>query len=150
MSRWRVRNVPVPEASLAGIAVGAALEQVRPWKLPGSRSVRRTVGWSVVAAGSVIVARSLKAAGTTDLTAPDRLVTRGPYGLSRNPMYVGWALLQLGIGVAAGSGGIVATLPAVGVAIHGDVVREERRLEKKFGDEYLQYCATVGRYLPRR
>jgi protein-S-isoprenylcysteine O-methyltransferase Ste14 len=150
MSTWRVRNVPVPEASLAGIAVGAALEQVRPWGLPGSHSVRRLVGWSIVAAGGIVVARSLKAAGTTDLAEPDSLVTSGPYASSRNPMYVGWALLQLGIGVAAGSGWILATLPLVGAAVHRDVKLEERRLEKKFGDEYHQYCATVGRYLPKR
>jgi protein-S-isoprenylcysteine O-methyltransferase Ste14 len=130
MSTWRVQNLPVPEASLAGIAVGAALEQVRPWGLPGSRSVRRLVGWPIVAAGSIVVARSLKAAGSTDLAAPERLVTTGPYALSRNPMYVGWALLQLGIGVAAGSGWVLATLPLVGAAVHRDVVREERRLEK--------------------
>jgi protein-S-isoprenylcysteine O-methyltransferase Ste14 len=150
MSTWRVRNVPVPEASLAGIALGAALEQVRPWGLPGFRSVRRLVGWSIVAAGSVVVAGSLKAAGSTDLAAPERLVSSGPYALSRNPMYVGWALLQLGTGVAAGSGWILATLPVVGAAVHRDVLREERQLEKKFGDEYQQYCATVGRYLPKR
>jgi len=142
-----LRNVPIPEASVAGIAVGLALEQVRPWRV---RPVPRAVGWAIVAAGSCVIGWALKAAGTTELAEPDGLVTGGPYALSRNPMYVGWTLLQLGAGVAGGSGWVLATLPAVGVALHRDVVREERRLEAEFGDEYRQYCAIVGRYLPGR
>lgn len=63
-------------------------------------------------------------------------------------MYVGWALIQLGIGVAAGSGWVLATLPFVGAAVHREVLSEEQRLSEKFGDEYEAYCATVGRYLP--
>lgn len=142
-----LRNIPIPEASVAGIAVGLALEQVWPWEFP---PVRRSIGWSIVAAGSLIVARSLKAVGSTELSRPERLVTGGPYAITRHPMYVGWALLQLGIGVAARSGWILATLPFVGAALHRDVLHEERRLGMTFGDEYQEYCATVGRYLPRR
>ena len=142
-----LRNFPIPEASLAGIAAGFALEQLWPWRLP---PVRRSVGWSIIAAGSMIVAKSLKAVGNTELDRPQRLVTSGPYAVTRNPMYVGWMLLQLGIGAAARSGWILATLPLAGAAIHRDVVSEERRLTETFGDEHQQYCATVGRYLPKR
>ena len=142
-----LRNVPIPEASVAGIALGVALEQARPWRLP---PVRRSVGWSIIAAGSMIVAKSLKAAGNTELSRPQSLVTDGPFAVTRNPMYAGWMLLHLGIGVAARSGWILATLPLAGAAMHRDVASEERRLTEKFGDEYQQYCATVGRYFPRR
>ncbi len=142
-----LRNFPIPEASLAGIAAGIALEQIRPWRF---HAVRRSVGWPIVAAGSMLIARSLKAARSTELSRPQRLVTSGPYATTRNPMYVGWASLQLGIGVAARSGWILATLPLVAAAVHRDVLREERRLTETFGDEYQQYCATVGRYLPKR
>ncbi|WP_199238226.1 methyltransferase family protein [Kribbella steppae] len=138
--------MPIPEASLAGIAAGFALEQLSPWRLKR----RRSTGWSIVGAGSLIIAQSLKAAGSTELSRPQSLVTSGPYAVSRNPMYVGWALLQLGIGVAAGSGWVLATLPFVGAAVHRGVLSEERRLSEKFGDEYWQYCATTGRYLPQR
>jgi protein-S-isoprenylcysteine O-methyltransferase Ste14 len=111
---------------------------------------RRAVGWAIVGAGSLIIARSLTAAGTTDLAKPESLVTSGPYAVSRNPMYVGWALLQLGIGLVAGSGWVLTTVPLVGLAIHRDVVGEERRLAERFGDEYQRYSAKVGRYLPKR
>ena len=108
---------------------------------------RRSAGWSIVAAGSLIIARSLQAAGSTELSRPQSLVTSGPYAVSRNPMYVGWGLLQLGIGVITRSGWVLATLPFVGVAVHHGVLQEERRLEETFGDEYRRYVAKVGRYV---
>ncbi|MFG1816198.1 methyltransferase family protein [Kribbella sp. NPDC049174] len=92
----------------------------------------------------------MQAAGSTELSQPQSLVTSGPYAVSRNPMYVGWALLQLGIGMAAGSGWVLATLPFVGAIVHREVLSEERQLSEQFGDEYRQYCATTGRYLPTR
>jgi protein-S-isoprenylcysteine O-methyltransferase Ste14 len=111
---------------------------------------RRAAGWAAAVAGGLIVAGSVKAAESTELVKPTSLVTTGPYAVSRNPMYVGCGLLQLGIGLIAGSGWIISTLPLVGTAIHRDVVSEERRLEETFGDEYRQYCATTGRYFPKR
>jgi protein-S-isoprenylcysteine O-methyltransferase Ste14 len=65
-------------------------------------------------------------------------------------MYVGWVLVQLGIGLATGSGWVLAMLPAVGAGLHRDVVHEERRLARLFGDEYQRYSERVGRYLPGR
>lgn len=130
---------------MAGIATGFALEQLSPWRVK-----RRTAGWAIVGGGSLIIAASLKAAGRTELAKPDGLVTTGPYAVSRNPMYVGWALIQLGIGLTAGSGWVLATLPFVGAAVHREVLQEEVRLGERFGDEYRRYCATVGRYLPKR
>jgi protein-S-isoprenylcysteine O-methyltransferase Ste14 len=138
-------NIPIPEASLAGITVGAALEQVRRWRIGP-----RAAGWPLIAAGGVVIGSALHAAGTTDLARPGQLVTTGPYALSRNPMYIGWVLVQLGVGLATGSGWVLATLPAVGAGLHRDVVREERRLARLFGDEYQRYSARVARYLPGR
>ncbi|WP_410786313.1 methyltransferase family protein [Kribbella sp. C-35] len=130
---------------MAGIAAGLALEQVRPWRVR-----RRSSGWALIATGGIVIAGALQAAAANDLARPERLVTSGPYALSRNPMYVGWVLAQLGIGLITGSGWILATVPAVGAGLHRDVVREERRLARTFGDEYERYSERVGRYLPRR
>ncbi len=144
----RVSNLPVPEPYLLGIAAGVCLHRVRPCRLPGPRYVHRLVGWPLIAAGTYLVVRSLEAAGQVDLDRPDRLVTSGPYEVSRNPMYLGWALLHLGAGVAAGSGWVVAALPAVVACVHREVLREERELGREFGDEYGRYRAALPRYLP--
>lgn len=145
----RLRNVPLPEPHLLGITAGLGLQRLRQWTLPGSRYVHRLVGCSLIAAGTCIVVRSLQAAGSTDIDSPDRLVTTGPYALSRNPMYVGWTLLQLGLGVASGRAWILAALPGVTALVQREILREERALSEKFGDEYGRYRATVPRYLPR-
>ncbi len=145
---WRVNNVPLPEPYLLGIAVGVWLHRMRPWVLPGPRYVHRLAGWPLIAAGTYLVVRSLAAARQVDLEHPDGLVTSGPYAVSRNPMYTGWALLYLGAGVAGGAGWIVAALPAAVGWVHWEILREERVLGEDFGDEFGRYRAAVPRYLP--
>ena len=143
----RLGNVPVPEENVVGLAVGLALHRVRPWTLAGARTLHHIVGWPVMAAGTYLVARSWSAAGPVDLSRPERLVTSGPYAVSRNPMYVGWALLHLGVGVVSGSAWILACLPPAAGFVHREVEREERALALTFTDEFGRYRSTVPRYL---
>ena len=142
----RLGNVPVPEQNLVGIAAGLLLQRVRPWRLPGPRHVHRLVGGALCAGGTALVVRAWSAAEQVDLSQPERLVTSGPYAISRNPMYLGWALLHLGIGVVAGSAWVVATLPPAAGWVHGQVMSEERALAARFGDEFERYRAAVPRY----
>lgn len=58
-----------------------------------------TAGLNVWALGE----RRRRSAGTFDLERPEILVDSGPYAITRNPMYVGWWLIQLGAGSLAGS-----------------------------------------------
>jgi protein-S-isoprenylcysteine O-methyltransferase Ste14 len=83
------------------------------------------------------------------LADPAHLVTSGPYAVSRNPMYLGWALLQVGAGLVRGSRWMIAAVPVAAAFVHRDVRREERTLEDAFGDEFRRYRAAVPRYLPR-
>jgi protein-S-isoprenylcysteine O-methyltransferase Ste14 len=147
---WRPGNVPLPEPYLLGIGAGAVLHRLRPWPLPGPRAVHQLVGWPLIAVGSSLVVWSLRAAAQVDLGQPDRLVTRGPYAVSRNPMYVGWALLQLGGGVTAGAGWVLVTLPLAAGWVHREILHEEEALGAAFGAELRRYHAAVPRYLPGR
>ena len=110
--------------------------------------MHHVVGWPLIAAGITLVVRSLQAAAQLDLDRPDRLVTSGPYAVSRHPMYLGWALLDLGTGVAGGSGWVVAALPAVARRVHREVLLEERILDEEFEEAYGHYRIAVPRYLP--
>ena len=85
------------------------------------------------------------------IDAPKRLVVRGLYRYSRNPMYVGlltlvagWAIL-FGSVVMVGYGVFLFTFFWLFVHFY-----EERHLATEFGDEYQAYMAQVGRWLPRR
>jgi len=76
------------------------------------------------------------------------IVSTGIYRLTRNPMYVGMALIQLSIGVGLGNGWILLLLPLVLVLIYASAIRhEEAYLERKFGETYTRYKASVRRWL---
>jgi protein-S-isoprenylcysteine O-methyltransferase Ste14 len=82
------------------------------------------------------------------IEAPEKLLMTGLYSRSRNPMYVGWMLLYLGIGLAGNSVWTLAFLPLVMIFTHlVDVRKEERKLKNKFGEQYLEYQDKVRRYL---
>jgi protein-S-isoprenylcysteine O-methyltransferase Ste14 len=102
---------------------------------------------SLIAIGVGLSVWSVVQAGDTEIKAPIKLLTGGPYSLSRNPMYVAWMLMYLGVGLSANSFWIPALLPLVATFTHFmDVRKEERFLEKQFGNEYLQYKGEVRRY----
>ncbi len=146
-------NVPLPPGSTAGIVAILVLEHVRPAPLPGRRPVTCTAGAVAVALGAALNAwavaeRSRRTSGTFELERPESLVTTGPYAQSRHPMYVGWWLIHLGVGLVRGSSWVAATLPVAVVAEHlGAGLAEERELRAAFGDEYERYAARVPRYL---
>ena len=76
------------------------------------------------------------------------IVTKGPFRLTRNPLYMGFNLVFIGLALAINSlWGILALVPVVLVMHYGVILREERHLEEKFGEPYRQYCRDVGRYL---
>ncbi len=76
------------------------------------------------------------------------LVTGGIYRFTRNPMYLGMALIYTGLagGFDSPAAGILLA-PLIAVIHFGVIVREERYLAQKFGTGYLQYKATVRAWL---
>ena len=76
------------------------------------------------------------------------LVTTGPFRFSRNPLYVAITLLYVGFTMLLNSWWGVLLLAPVLMALHWGVVRrEERYLERKFGEEYDRYRSRVRRYV---
>lgn len=81
------------------------------------------------------------------LPSPE-LIEAGIYRVSRNPMYVSMALLQVGLGVAVGYGWVALLVPMSMATVYWTAIRhEERYLEDKFGEAYLQYKRSVRRWL---
>jgi protein-S-isoprenylcysteine O-methyltransferase Ste14 len=109
------------------------------------------IGLSILAglpfavAGAVL--RGL-AAGT--IRKDSRLATEGPYAWTRNPLYLGSFLLQLGFGVMSGSWMAAAITVLPSFIIYPNVIRnEEGHLAKLFPEEFPKYCAAVPRFFPR-
>jgi protein-S-isoprenylcysteine O-methyltransferase Ste14 len=79
-----------------------------------------------------------------------RLETRGPFAISRNPMYASFmALLLPGLALALNNWLILAAIAALCAATNHFVKEEERRLELKFGPLWKDYAARVGRFFPK-
>jgi protein-S-isoprenylcysteine O-methyltransferase Ste14 len=142
-----------PLIYLASIATGLVLHLAWPRPLPAGLPVRPLLGGALVVASFLLLAFSVRRfrAASTPVPAwkPTTAIVRtGPYRFSRNPIYLGFSLFQLGIAIWIGSWWLIVTLVAAFVLIHCFVVpREERYLEARFGDEYRDYMASVRRGL---
>ena len=76
------------------------------------------------------------------------LVTQGPFGYSRNPIYVADGLLYIAVTLLMGSLWPIMFAPGVWVIIRYAVVaHEEAHLQAKFGAAYRAYCERVRRWL---
>lgn len=74
-------------------------------------------------------------------------ILRGPYRLSRNPLYVSAALVFLGACIATGSPLLSATLLVLLVVQHPMILAEERACAKRYGRAYTAYAERTRRYL---
>jgi protein-S-isoprenylcysteine O-methyltransferase Ste14 len=79
---------------------------------------------------------------------PTRIVTEGPYRLTRNPMYLGHLIFMLGLAVTLRSYVALALLVLRAIWFHRRVVADEARLAARFGAEYTDYMRRVKRWLP--
>ena len=76
------------------------------------------------------------------------IVATGPYALSRNPIYVSFNVVYVGIAFVVNTVWPIIFLP-VGIVLlyYGVIAREESYLAKVFGDEYVKYKARVRRWI---
>ncbi|PIE00300.1 MAG: isoprenylcysteine carboxyl methyltransferase [Thiothrix nivea] len=80
--------------------------------------------------------------------AANKLVVRGLYCISRNPMYLGLLIVLFGWWLYLGSLSPLLMLPVfVQVLTVQQIVPEEKVLEEKFGAEYLAYKQQVRRWI---
>ena len=142
-----VRIFP-PAIHLVAIAIGFLLQ----WAVPIRISGMRIPGFLLlaIALGLIVwTAILMSRAGTTpNPTRPTTaLLIRGPYRFTRNPMYLAWELIVVGVGLAANAPWvIVMAVPAALLTRRMVIDKEERYLESKFGAEYLNYKSRVRRW----
>jgi protein-S-isoprenylcysteine O-methyltransferase Ste14 len=76
------------------------------------------------------------------------LITDGAFKLSRNPMYLGFVFILLGIAVFMGSLAPYVVIPVFMVSMDIVFVRiEERMLENTFGESWVEYKKKVRRWI---
>jgi protein-S-isoprenylcysteine O-methyltransferase Ste14 len=143
---------PPPFLFAAAVVGGSLLN--RPWPLP----VHAGASWRI-AAGILAALSLMLIFGSIGLfwqrrtsiipnRPADALVVRGPYRFTRNPMYVGLALLTVALGVFLDSWWVMILLtPALAIVQLTVVAPEERYLRRRFGAEYETYMRTARRWI---
>lgn len=129
------------------------------WALARWVPVTALPAWSDPAATALAVAGAtvallavvrFQAEGTSvhPFTTADALLTGGIYQVSRNPIYLGMALLSAAFGLKLGAASPLAVTPVLMVALDRIFIRrEEVYLERRFGADYRAYRQRVRRWL---
>lgn len=140
-----------PIVFLSAILLGMALNH--GWPLPFVPSTLRLVGAFATVSSVVLFVLSLREfrrAGTSvrGSKRTTTIVRTGPYRFSRNPIYLSFILLLLGLAVWLDDLWLLLTLvPAMVFIVVVVIPREERFLERNFHDHYSSYKASVRRWL---
>ena len=147
-------GVPIPPPLLFVLPIVASL--ALEWLVPTSfvhGAFRWTLGVLMVVAGVALNVGGFitqKRAGTDPIpfNPSTRIVAHGLYRFTRNPMYIGFAFWTLGLAILVDSAWMLLAVP-IGLVLVGRIVitREERYLERKFGEEYLNYKRHVRRWI---
>ncbi len=142
---------PPPLIYAAFFALGCWLARLlMPVEFP---HVIRMAGVLVIAAGLLLGGFgffTMRRAGTNvDPYRPAvALVTRGPFGRSRNPLYLSLTTVYIGAALLFNVAPAIVLAPVLMLVMHFGVVRrEERYLEAKFGDAYRVYRSNVRRWI---
>jgi len=115
--------------------------------------LRLLVGGFLVAMAAALFSYSIKQFRMAGTPVPGNkpttaIVRTGPYRFSRNPIYLAFFALHVGLAILVNSLWLVATLiPTVAIIAVVVVPREEGYLTGRFGAEYLKYKASVRRWL---
>jgi len=148
MAAWRPAAI-----ELSAVLTGLMLHSLWPLEIPLAAGLAwiavpliMGLAFTIIALGCREFARA-KTSIRPDRGA-DALIRTGPFRWSRNPLYLSVGLLIAGIGVWVNSLWVLVTLlPLVPVMSRAVIAREERYLEHKFGQVYVDYKQSVRRWL---
>jgi protein-S-isoprenylcysteine O-methyltransferase Ste14 len=143
---------PPPLIYLGPLVLGLLLKRKFPIPfLP--LGATRVLGWPLLVGGASLISWFLFTMRRADTPIDPRepvsnLATDGPFRYTRNPAYLSMAMIYAGVSSLANALSSILLLPAVLLVIQRGVIeREERYLERKFGEEYLRYKEQVRRWI---
>jgi len=143
---------PPPLIYLGALVFGLLLNRRFPATFLPSK-ITRTLGWPLLSGGVLLLGWfewALRHAGTpaSPYKPVSHVVTDGPFQYTRNPGYLSMTVIYTGIASLANALWAILLLPVALLVIQRGVIeREERYLERKFGEEYLRYKAQVRRWI---
>jgi len=153
-SQWEIAEVVFGIPFLVSIAI----QFVVPFSLPQGilRQALIPVGIALIIIGmGIIVLARREFAHFDQPTDPghptNKIVKTGVFSISRNPLYLGGAIVFLGIALALNMPwALVTLLLSIIICHYVLIIPEEQYLAAKFGEEYKEYVASVHRWLGRK
>lgn len=157
IGRRKETNVHTVEMLMSAATLGAPIAQLMAiafgWNhLPaGARFTGFCIGMvgDVVFLLSVLCMRDSWRAGIPDKDKTE-LVTNGIYRFSRNPAFLGFDLMYIGVLLMYGNLLTLGFSVFAIIMLHMQILQEERYLADTFGAPYQEYCRHVFRYLGRK
>ena len=152
-------RIPPPLFYAAAVVVGLLLDGVHSLPITpitvgsGFSRIVPVVGWLLIAGwaflmfGAFVLFRRHRTS-VLPIRPATALVVAGPYRFTRNPMYVGLALLTVAFGLSLNTWWpIILLVPTLFIIRNYVIAREERYLHRRFGAEYGAYTRQVRRWL---
>ena len=138
------------------ITLGSKLDQWMQWSAILGEPVNLALGWLLIVTGwllgmwSNIVQFDIGRGTPVPLMATQKLIVQPPYTYCRNPMALGAILMYLGVAILFSSLGaiLLVGLGAVSLLVYIKIL-EEKEMELRFGQEYLEYKERTPFLIPR-
>ena len=142
------KNFPIPETIVFPLAAGVLLDYFFPQQLFQAKFLWIILAGIFLLWGFVWMIWSVQETGRMDLAASEKLITSGPFSISRNPMYVSWILVYLGVFFLNRSIWLMLLfIPAILGTHFLAIIKEENNLKQEYGDKFIEYCQKIRRYL---
>ena len=146
-------KLPPPIMFAIAFALGATVHHFVPlpaWPLgrPAYLAGAVILASGMCMGASLAISFLLNRTTLNPFAKPSTFVVRGPYRISRNPMYVTLVIVYLGGALMLGSVWPLLTLfGPLAVLLRVVIPFEEARMLSTFGDTYRDYCSSVRRWL---
>lgn len=161
---FRRREEGIPFSVLMGLfyigyCVGVVAYLIQPkwmaWSAIGLPAWLRWAGAVLLVFGATLITWGLRSLGSqfAFAVAPKEehmLVTTGPYRWVRNPLYTAFLVEAVGISLLMANWFVATMAGSLWALLVFRTRQEEEKLIERFGDEYRDYMAMTGRFLPRR
>jgi protein-S-isoprenylcysteine O-methyltransferase Ste14 len=153
-SNWEIAEVVFGVPFLIGIAIQFIVPVSLPQGILRQALIPAGIVLIITGIGLVVLARRefARFSQPTDPGHPtSKVVKTGVFARSRNPLYLGGALVFFGVALALNMlWTLILLLLSIILCHYVLIIPEEQYLAAKFGDEYKEYTASVHRWLGRK